>query len=166
MCIFLHNCTHSVRSGITTGRTPTFIFALWQEMSVTGPDITVHNNMAVNATTPRTSCLLSAGLPGHPQNCFLVILLVPSPSSPTFSDGDPLRTVSTLQHFNKQSHAVWTELYWWHSVSTAAQWCIPHHAALYIYWLQNKMRKEKEGRKGKRNLEELWKDKDMNKLGC
>jgi len=28
------------------------------------------------------------------------------------------------------------------------------------------MRKEKEGRKGKRNLEELWKDKDMNKLGC
>ena len=62
------------------------------------------NNTAVTATAPRTSCPPSAGLPGHPQNCFLVIPHFSSPCSPTSSDGDPLHTVSTLQHFNKHRH--------------------------------------------------------------
>ena len=96
VCYFLTQCQFR----ITTGRTPTFSFALCQDVSATGPDMSVRSNMAVNDTTPRNSCLLSAGLPAHPQNCFLVILHFPSPSSPTSSDGDPAHTVSTLQHFN------------------------------------------------------------------
>jgi hypothetical protein len=103
-----------------------------------------------------------------------------------------------------QSHAVWTELYWWHCVSTVTcciKWtvlmalCVYSHMLYvlnctdgtvcpqltgifhmmltYTYtdfrteWVRKdfKQKGRKEGRK-ERNLEELWKDKDMDRRGC
>jgi hypothetical protein len=63
-----------------------------------------------------------------------VLLHLPSPSFPTFSDGDPLHTVSKLQHCNKHSHML-CELNCTDGtpIVSTAHWYIPHDVALYNY---------------------------------